>query len=240
MHERNCFVTLTYSDEYLPYDRSLDKRDWQLFMKRLRKRLGSVRFIACGEYGDKTRRPHWHACFFGINFDTDRSYLTTRNGYRVYTSEVLEDCWKNGLCEIGEFTPDSASYVAGYVVKKLDGLEAQRRYTVLDDFGEEMDLEPECGLMSRDPGIGLPFFYKYYRDLFSDDCAHIKGSKAPVPHFYRNWFADLYPEESEKLKKRRAERAEAQAYTAQTRTAAYETLLSRRKMYRKGGDGDVL
>ena len=37
MHEEASFVTLTYSDECVPRDFSLRYRDFQLFMKRLRK-----------------------------------------------------------------------------------------------------------------------------------------------------------------------------------------------------------
>ena len=56
-HEHNCFITLTYNDDHLPDKRemindltgeisespfrTLQKRDFQLFMKRLRKQLCS-------------------------------------------------------------------------------------------------------------------------------------------------------------------------------------------------------
>jgi len=39
MHKRSCFITLTYSDEKLPEDFSVSLREWQLFAKRLRKKL---------------------------------------------------------------------------------------------------------------------------------------------------------------------------------------------------------
>ena len=38
MHEQNCFITLTYAPEHLPKNESLELRDFQLFMKRLRKK----------------------------------------------------------------------------------------------------------------------------------------------------------------------------------------------------------
>jgi len=43
MHESNVFVTLTYNDENMPIDCSLCYRDFQLFMKRLRRLKGAVR-----------------------------------------------------------------------------------------------------------------------------------------------------------------------------------------------------
>jgi len=64
------FITLTYSNEYLPLNEkgfpTLRKQDFQLFMKRLRSLLDarniehSLRYFVCGEYGSKTKRPHYH------------------------------------------------------------------------------------------------------------------------------------------------------------------------------------
>lgn len=53
---KNCFITLTYNNENLPKNRSLVKRDLQLFWKNLRKRGYKVRYMACGEYGPTTLR----------------------------------------------------------------------------------------------------------------------------------------------------------------------------------------
>ncbi|MFN7611381.1 MAG: hypothetical protein ACK5QX_10675, partial [bacterium] len=62
LHEANSFLTLTYSNEHLPADLSVDVIALQKFMKRLRKALypAPVRFVACGEYGENTLRPHYH------------------------------------------------------------------------------------------------------------------------------------------------------------------------------------
>lgn len=46
LYQENCFITLTFADEHLPANYSVDVRDWQLFMKRLRKSLGSKKFAA--------------------------------------------------------------------------------------------------------------------------------------------------------------------------------------------------
>eukprot|EP01043_Picozoa_sp_COSAG02_P068353 COSAG02_NODE_11317_length_1749_cov_1.025455_4_plen_67_part_01 len=65
MHEKSCFITLTFSPEELNKrgnPDSLDVRDFQLFMKRLRKKhQHKIRFFNCGEYGEKNQRPHYHA-----------------------------------------------------------------------------------------------------------------------------------------------------------------------------------
>jgi len=51
-HKDSSFVTLTYNDGDLKDRKSLDKREFVLFMKRLRKKYGKVRFLHCGEYGE--------------------------------------------------------------------------------------------------------------------------------------------------------------------------------------------
>ena len=70
LHKENCFITLTYNDEHLPSDLSLQKDDFTKFIKRLRKNTGDkIRYYACGEYGDLYQRPHFHACLFGYRPD---------------------------------------------------------------------------------------------------------------------------------------------------------------------------
>ena len=61
-YKDNYFVTLTYDDDFLPNHNSLEPRDLQLFLKRLRKTFPhtKIRFLASGEYGDSSFRPHYH------------------------------------------------------------------------------------------------------------------------------------------------------------------------------------
>ncbi|WP_209313267.1 MULTISPECIES: hypothetical protein [Enterobacterales] len=55
MHETNCWLTLTYADEHLPWTEygfpTLDRRDVTLFLKRLRKAIAplKIRYFGCGE-----------------------------------------------------------------------------------------------------------------------------------------------------------------------------------------------
>ena len=81
LHERNCFLTLTFDDLHLPASGSVNVRDVQLFLKRFRKALTyrnmKIRFFACGEYGDKNLRPHYHLIIFGYDFADDRCLRTT-------------------------------------------------------------------------------------------------------------------------------------------------------------------
>ena len=42
-HDDNCFITLTFDDDHLPENNSLDQKYVELFMKRLRKYVGKPR-----------------------------------------------------------------------------------------------------------------------------------------------------------------------------------------------------
>ncbi len=68
-HESNLFVTLTLDDEHLNENRELCPKDFSGFIKSLRKtQERRFSFFGCGEYGEHTNRPHYHALLFGIDF----------------------------------------------------------------------------------------------------------------------------------------------------------------------------
>jgi len=128
MHQDNCFITLTYNQENLPPDGSLNKEHFQKFMKRLRRANEStaIRYFHCGEYGEKLERPHYHACLFGINFDSDRVLHSANDrGDILHTSETLTKLWGKGFATIGELNYETAAYTARYIMKKITGLRAE-------------------------------------------------------------------------------------------------------------------
>ena len=211
LYENNCFITLTFSDEHLPKDRSLNVRHWQLFMKRLRKRFGAdIRFYHCGEYGEKFGRPHYHACVFNFDFP-DKKLWKTNNGQRIYTSEILSELWGQGFCTIGSVTFESAAYVARYIMKKVNGAAAEDHYQYIDpETGEIFDRKPEYTTMSRRPGIGKAWFDKYYKDVYPGDFVVLNGKKMRPPRYYDTQYEILYPSEYEKLKEDR--KVNAQKY----------------------------
>lgn len=96
-HEKNCFLTLTYDDAHLPEDHSLDVAHWQRFAKRLRKSHGPFRFIHCGEYGDISLRPHYHALLFGVDFGSDSVPVRTNNSHPLRVSASLSKLWPYGF-----------------------------------------------------------------------------------------------------------------------------------------------
>lgn len=161
---KGIFLTLTYNNDHVPcnYDPNtdeftgftLDKRDVQLFMKRLRKHYKDVkcRFYLAGEYGPSTLRPHYHAIIYGLSLEDlekdgfkglkPKGYNELKQQYWI--SPTLTKIWNNGFTLVSEVSWKTCAYVARYVTKKL---------------GKEIELInpyaiPEFALMSRKPGIG--------------------------------------------------------------------------------------
>lgn len=175
LHSENCFITLTYDEDHVPKNGSLDKREFQLFMKRLRKRFGDgIRFFHCGEYGENLGRPHYHALLFGLDF-ADKELWVSRNGVPSYKSKILDDLWGNGFTEVGDLTEASASYVARYALKKVTGDQSDDHY---------QGREPEYVTMSRRPGIGAEYYRLYRNDFFPVDFVVVNGKKDGVPPYY--------------------------------------------------------
>lgn len=170
-HDCSSFITLTYSDVYCPD--KLSKRDIQLFMKRFRKAVDvPIRYFLCGEYGDHTERPHYHAIIFGFDFPDKELLQKSKSGYMIYRSSLLEKLWPFGISSIGELTSESAQYVAKYSLKrKMTG----------QDKGEFV-------LMSRRPGIGA---LSYTKDFWFTDHIYLNGKTVKVPRYF-NKLAEKY------------------------------------------------
>lgn len=211
----NCFITLTYDDINLPKNRSLDLKHYQLFMKRLRHKVGKVRFYHCGEYGETTRRPHYHSILFGFVPDDLVFYKNTKSGERLYNSELLQSCWVNeegdtrGFIVVGDVTFESCAYVSRYIMKKVLGEDAEEHYKNFVDplTGEINSVSPEYTTMSRRPGIGAGWLEKYRNDVYPADEIVLptkKGYKRMRPPKYYDRDYDLRsPAEFRKLKSAR-------------------------------------
>lgn len=201
LHDHNCFLTLTYSDDHLPESGSLDRKAFPLFMKRLRKSGVKARYFHCGEYGDNTGRPHYHACLFGHAFQDDRKHWTNRNGLPVWRSDELERLWPFGHSEIGSLTFESAAYVARYVTKKITGDRAESHYECVNPLtGELYQIEPEYATMSRRPGIGAGWFEKFSTDVFPSDEVIVNGKPCKPPRYYDERLRASDPEQFERIR----------------------------------------
>lgn len=224
MYEDNIFITLTYNNENLPKDGSLNLEHYQAFMKRLRRKYPKepIRFYHCGEYGEVCKhcglnkrkchlegcknykralgRPHYHAILFNFDFP-DKVFFREENGYKYYTSKILEERWTHGFCIIGDADFDSAAYVARYVTKKINGKDTEEHY---------QGRKKEYATMSRGKehgGIGKPWYKKYKTDVYPHDHVIVKGREEKPPKYYDGMYEHSNPEEFIELANRRGDLA---------------------------------
>lgn len=228
LYENNSFITLTYNAEHLPEDGSINKTVLQKFFKRLRKRHPDkiIRYFACGEYGEKRTRPHYHALIFNYDFPDKKLWSKTSSGSLIFRSKELEEIWTDpktkeslGYSSIGEVNFQSAAYVARYAFKKLkqgDKEYKKGKYQLVNldpDTGEilkESDLEEEFCIMSRNKGIGHEWYKKYAKDT-EKDFITVDKMKVPVPKYY-DYLLDMeHPDELAERKEKRKEVMEKQA-----------------------------
>lgn len=154
-HPVTSFLTLTYDDAHLPGDKCVQVHELQKFFYRLRARGFKFRYVACGEYGERNGRPHYHVLGFGLDFED----LTPWRGgnYPSFRSSTLEQVWPFGHSEVSlpRSVSDVANYIAGYIMK---------------GYG----IEKGFLTMSRKPGIGFDRMLK----ILEDNPDQGKGFKA--------------------------------------------------------------
>lgn len=214
LYENNCFITLTYNDDNLPADGSLNKKHFQDFMKRLRKKYGEgIRFFHCGEYGEEFSRPHYHACLFNHDF-FDKYLWSRKNGFNLYRSNSLEELWTFGNSLIGDVTFESAAYVARYITKKVTGDRSAAHYGTRN---------PEYITMSRRPGIGKGWYEKYHSDVYPGDCVVLRHNVLCRPAKYYDRLLDVSnPDLLNELKLKRLEKAKVSLDNSSERLAVRE------------------
>ena len=199
-HEAASFVTLTYSDNNLRFQNektgqfthpTLVPSDLRNFLKRLRKHVSptKIRFYACGEYGDRTWRPHYHLILFGYpncyRGKTDKRRHS--QGYSCCTPcDDLKEKWGLGAIEIDPLNEKTASYTAGYITKKLT-----------KETDDRLDGRfPEFQRMSNRPGIGANAIEPLADALFSQFGKSMLTENGDVPHYLiqgnKKLFLDRY------------------------------------------------
>lgn len=175
-HKYSFFLTLTYDDAHCPP--MLMKKDLQMFIRRLKK-FADFRYFACGEYGGKSGRPHYHLMIFTDDLDPFGFYCPFAMGnysnYFRYTSSLLiMHLWTFGFHTIEtkvEFS--TLRYVAKYMQKSR-----------LSDFSSE--LQKPFLLMSHKPYIGLreDDLLNWYMQRNGDDKFYVDGFSYAIPNFY--------------------------------------------------------
>lgn len=174
-NEECSFLTVTYSDENLPGEffneengvvyapNSVSPYEHKKFIAKLRinyRRLTGkkIRFFMCGEYGEKTARPHYHYALFGFPPCSGTGPVII--GRKFHPCQCPEcsfvtRIWGKGHCYLGTLTQHSAQYVCGYVTKKLTNENNQRTQEILNGR------YPEFCRSSRRPGIGYDAAVQY-------------------------------------------------------------------------------
>ena len=130
--------------------------------------------MVTGEYGEQTKRPHWHALLFNYR-PRDQSYkYTSDRGDTVYNSEKLQSIWGNGNIEYGSLTLESAGYVARYAAKKLVHKDDQYLFSPIHKT-------------SSKNAIGKSWIEKYYKQTFEHGYVTIDNIKMKIPRYYEDW-----------------------------------------------------
>lgn len=209
--EHNCFLTLTYDEKNLPHSNNLVPKHLTDFIKRLRRaadraepalardRSSQIRYLASGEYGETTHRPHFHLLLFNATF-TD----AYRVGKDLRESPTVGKYWKKGTHRLGELTGASANYVAQYTMKKIGPADLARSPNwdrdaitgcVYDTTTGEIRQQPFLR-MSRKPPIGNGWLLKYKNDLQHGYLIH-DARKEKIPRALIKQLAKIDPQLAE-------------------------------------------
>nr|QJB20666.1 MAG: replication initiator protein [Microvirus sp.] len=139
----------------------------------------SVPVFVAGEYGDRKKRPHWHAIIFNWRPDDIQHSYTNDRGDKVFTSRTLETLWPLGKSELGSVTLESAGYCARYAAKKLaHGKDGEHDYNPISR-------------RSSKHAIGKKWIEKNWRDVFTYGQLKIEHRgeiiTCGIPRYYEKW-----------------------------------------------------
>lgn len=165
-HIRCSFVTFTLDDnkiEYvpnkIPLQGTLNKRDIQLYLKKLRHDVPKFKYYFVGEYGTNTNRPHYHALFFGLDKSNE--------------SQIIDN-WNRGLVQILDINSQLISYICKYHVNKTQ---------------YPSDCEPPFLLMSKGLGAKYAQITNDFHSGILDHCYYRdNGFKRRLPRYYKDKF----------------------------------------------------
>ena len=223
--EHNYFITLTYATQHLPIQTTLNTDTGELtetetlnpkhlkkFLKDVRRYYkyhynhDNIRFFACGEYGEKNGRPHYHILMYNLPITDLIPYAKNHIGQQRWQSAQIEKIWGKGIIDIGTVTWESAAYTARYIIKKQTGAAAAEAYKTK---------QAEFTRMSRMPGIAKDYYdtnkYKIYEnDEMIINKADGSARKIKPTKYYDRLFDIDEPEIMEQIKKTRKMIAETQ------------------------------
>lgn len=226
------FLTLTYDDEhnFIPeeiiittgetfteidpeynWKGCLVPKDLKQFNKNLRQIMkrkynhDGIKIMACGEYGSKERRPHWHEIIWNCPLPADSFYKPRidweKNIY--YQNKIIEQAWGKGLINITEANWNTIAYVARYITKKIKGKESEIYYAIQGEI-------KEIFRTSRQKGIGYDYYQKHKEEIYEKDQILIKNNKGlhyiQPPKYYDNMYEKENPEKMKQIKIKRKQK----------------------------------
>lgn len=161
------FITLTYETAHVHITPNgfltLDKRDTQLFFKKLRKHPANtgrpIKYFLVGEYGGKTRRPHYHVLVFNACI------------------ESFQSAWDKGSVHYGTVSGASIGYCLKYMSKPWRPMH------------KNDDRVPQFALMSK--GLGANYLTPAMRNWHLKDahnrmyCNTSDNKKIAMPRYYK-------------------------------------------------------
>lgn len=176
LHDSLCFLTLTYDDEHLPNDLSLNKDHYQKFLKRLRKAIHptKISYYIVGEYGGRTKRPHYHVVLFGFSPEKPDGNIIRPSKHNTETQNLLLKVWPHGNIHVGDVTRQSLSYCAKHLTKGLKN----------GQYIEE-GLIPEFASMSLRPAIGLLAINDLAQWLTTDIGSRVLAETGDIPPTFK-------------------------------------------------------
>lgn len=201
-------ITYTDSIDEMPWQGTLQPDDMTRFMKNLRKiferkkKETNIRFMGCGEYGENTRRPHYHLILFNCNLPKETFYEphVTWNKDTVWKNTWIERAWGKGMVQIGECNWNSIAYVARYITKKINGNESEEFYAMQGE-------EKEFFRTSNQPGIGGIYYENNKEKIYKNDKILIQNLKGvhwiKPPEYFDRLYEKEYPEKMQEIKEKR-------------------------------------
>lgn len=172
------FVTLTYSDDHLTFRNGvpiLVKDDLVKFFKRFRQALPfQLRYLACGEYGGQSGRPHYHFNMFVPPDPALSDWVVEKDKLFNEMLRLIHKEWSKGNVRLDYINDARIRYVVKYMLKS-DG----------DMSNAASVYQPPFRLVSKGLGkcaVTDRTWNGVDEMTFNDD----GGVKYPYPRYYRD------------------------------------------------------
>lgn len=188
--KKATYFTLTYAPNNLPICKSpnfykacdndaggeLNPDDVTKFLKRLRKIYDKkgikLRYVYCGEYGGKTRRPHYHFILYGVEYSKELKHN-------------IKNAWGLGHVDVDKekISIKCIQYILGYTRKKLNDPLDEKYYKA---SGRKKPY------LRTSKGIGKNWALYNQDQWIEQGTVNIDGVHRPIPRYYIKTIYKLY------------------------------------------------